>query len=173
MKKQNLKTNLKSIFLAALTLLLVSSNIHAADTPMEAPVAKQELAKPTVKPTVLSALQTGRDAVKAKDWDKALVQFKLATVQEPKNADAYNMLAYSYRKQAKPDLTKAFENYNLALKLDPKHKGAHEYIGEAYLMDKKPIEAEKHLALLATICGNKTCEEYEDLAKSISEYKKK
>ncbi len=173
MKKQHLQTNLKSIFLLVLTLLLVSSNVHAADTPMDVPAAKQELAKTTVKPTVLSALQTGRDAAKAKDWDKAIVQFKLATVQEPKNADAYNMLAYSYRKQAKPDLPKAFENYNLALKLDPKHKGAHEYIGEAYLMDNKPTEAERHLELLATICGNKTCEEYEDLAKAISAYKKK
>jgi Tfp pilus assembly protein PilF len=173
MKKQQLwQTNLKSVFLPLLALLLVSSNVHAADTPMEVPAAKQELVNPAVKPTTLSALQTGRDAVKAKDWDKALAQFKLATVQEPKNADAYNMLAYSYRKQAKPDLTKAFENYNLALKLDPKHKGAHEYIGEAYLMAKQPDEAEKHLALLATICGNKSCEEYADLAQAIANHKK-
>jgi hypothetical protein len=57
------------------------------------------------------------------------------------------------------------------LQLDPKHKGAHEYIGEAYLMDKKPAEAEKHLASLEQICGNKTCEEYVDLAAAIAKYK--
>ena len=57
------------------------------------------------------------------------------------------------------------------LKLDPRHKGAHEYIGEAYLMDKKPAEAEKHLAELEKICGNKSCEEYADLAKAIADYK--
>jgi len=83
------------------------------------------------------------------------------------------LLAYSYRKQARPDLPKAFEHYNIALKLDPKHRGAHEYIGEAYLMDKKPAEAEQHLAELEKICGNKTCEEYADLARAIADYKAK
>ena len=90
---------------------------------------------------------------------------------EPTNADGFNLLAYSLRKQAKPDLSKAFENYLIAFKLDPKHKGAHEYIGEAYLMDKKPDEAKKHLAILEKLCGNKACEEYVDLAKAIAEYK--
>jgi Flp pilus assembly protein TadD len=164
MNKLTLQNNLRFAIFSFSLLLLTSGNLHAADITTDTPAAK---------PAVSNALQIGRDAVKAKDWEKAIVQFKLATVQEPKNADTYNMLAYSYRKQAKPDLPKAFENYNLALKLDPKHKGALEYIGEAYLMDNKPAEAEKHLALLATICGNKTCEEYEDLAKAIAEYKKK
>jgi Flp pilus assembly protein TadD len=164
MNKLTLQTDLRFAILSFSMLYLTSGSLHAADIPTNAPAAK---------PALVNALQTGRDAVKAKDWEKAIVQFKLATVQEPKNADAYNMLAYSYRKQAKPDLAKAFENYNLALKLDPKHKGAHEYIGEAYLMDNKPDEAEKHLALLATICGNKTCEEYADLDKAISAFKKR
>jgi Flp pilus assembly protein TadD len=164
MNKLTLQTDLRFAILSFSMLYLTSGSLHAADIPTNVPAAK---------PAVVNALQTGRDAVKAKDWEKAIVQFKLATVQEPKNADAYNMLAYSYRKQAKPDLAKAFENYNLALKLDPKHKGAHEYIGEAYLMDNKPDEAEKHLALLATICGNKTCEEYADLDKAISAFKKR
>lgn len=176
MNKQFLQINLPSVLLSSLMLFSVSSSLQAADTPMEAPAAQQEAPKtsikPIAKPAAVSALQAGREAVKAKDWDKAIAQFKAASLQEPKNADAYNMLAYSYRKQAKPDLPKAFENYNLALQLDPKHKGAHEYIGEAYLMDKNPAEAEKHLALLAIICGNKTCEEYEDLQKAITAYKK-
>ncbi len=38
-------------------------------------------------------------------------------------------------------------------------------------MDKKPQEAEKHLLELEKICGNKTCEEYADLAKALAEYK--
>jgi hypothetical protein len=49
----------------------------------------------------------------------------------------------------------------------------HEYIGEAYLMEKNPAEAEKHLAELEKICGNKTCEEYADLSKAIADYKQK
>lgn len=51
------------------------------------------------------------------------------------------------------------------------HRGAHEYIGEAYLMDNKPEEAKRHLAELEKICGNRTCEEYADLAKAIAEFK--
>jgi hypothetical protein len=38
-------------------------------------------------------------------------------------------------------------------------------------MDKKPAEAEKHLAELQRICGNTTCEEYVDLAHAIAQYK--
>jgi tetratricopeptide (TPR) repeat protein len=182
MNKQFLKHHLAPTslpflsLLTVITLFLASNSVFAADTSKEMPPVQQEAPKTAVKaiakPTAESAMQAGRDAVAEKNWDKAIAQFKLASMQEPKNGDAYNMLAYSYRKQAKPDLAKAFENYNLALKLDPKHKGAHEYIGEAYLMDKKPAEAEKHLALLASICGNKTCEEYTDLAKAIADYKK-
>ena len=94
----------------------------------------------------------------------------LAAKEDPRNADVQNLLGYSYRKRSNPDLTKAFEHYNEALKLNPRHKGAHEYIGEAYLMDKKPAEAQKHLAQLEVLCGNKTCEEYADLAKAIANY---
>ncbi len=132
---------------------------HAADTP-SAPA-----------PTVSERMSNARDSIKANKWQPAIAELRIAVREEPKNADAHNLLAYSYRKQAKPDLAKAFEHYKIALQLDPKHLGAHEYIGEAYLMDKKPAEAEKHLALLEKACGNKTCEEYQDLAKAIAQYK--
>jgi tetratricopeptide (TPR) repeat protein len=70
-------------------------------------------------------------------------------------------------------LAKAFEHYKLALQIDPGHKGAHEYIGEAYLMDQRPAEAERHLAELARLCGNQNCEEYVDLAEAIESFKGK
>jgi len=116
-------------------------------------------------------IKMARDAIQAKDWKKALAELNMAVRDEPRNADIHNLLGYSYRKQANPDLAKAFDHYNTAIRLDPRHRGAHEYIGEAYLMDKKPVEAQKHLATLAQICGNTTCEEYADLAKSIADYK--
>ena len=122
-------------------------------------------------PPVSERLANARKAIEAKDWGKAMFDLNQAAREEPRNADVHNLLGYTYRKRATPDLTKAFEHYNTALKLDPSHKGAHEYIGEAYLMDKKPAEAEKHLARLEVLCGNKTCEEYADLAKSIADYK--
>ena len=138
--------------------------VRAADTPSETP---------SVKPTGLGVkerLSIARSAIDAKDWNKALSELNLAAKEDPRNADVQNLLGYSYRKRSNPDLAKAFEHYKEALRLNPNHKGAHEYIGEAYLMDKKPAEAQKHLVQLEAICGNKTCEEYADLAKSIVEY---
>ena len=122
-------------------------------------------------PSVAERLQSAQKAMEGKEWRRALSELESAKQEEPRNADVYNLLGYYHRKKSNPDLPKAFENYNMALKLDPNHRGAHEYIGEAYLMDKKPEEAEKHLAQLARICGNTKCEEYEDLAKSIAAYK--
>jgi Tfp pilus assembly protein PilF len=146
-------------WLTVTALAAVCAAATAADTPsMAAPEASDRLA-------------SARSAIQAKDWKKAIAELNAAVKAEPKNADAHNLLAYSNRKQAQPNLLKAFEHYKIALQLDPKHKGAHEYIGEAYLMDKKPEEAEKHLATLEKLCGNKTCEEYVDLSKSLAAYR--
>lgn len=156
-----MKSNVQTAVLTALLAISATAfqAAHAADTPSVS------------QPTVSERMSNARDAIKANKWQPAIAELRIAVRDEPKNADAHNLLAYSYRKQAKPDLAKAFEHYKIALQLDPKHKGAHEYIGEAYLMDKKPAEAEKHLAELEKICGNKTCEEYADLAAAIAKYK--
>ena len=138
---------------------------YAADTPGSNPSI------PAV--TVQQRIANARKAIDAKEWSRAMNELNVAVREDPRNVEVHNLLGYSYRKRATPDIAKAFEHYNAALKIDPRHKGVHEYIGEAYLMDKKPAEAEKHLAELEKICGNKTCEEYADLAKSIAAYKAK
>jgi Flp pilus assembly protein TadD len=157
-----MKSSFQTTAIAALLAISAAAfqTAHAADT---GPSVSQ--------PTVSERLTLAREAIQKKEWRKALAELNVAAKEEPRNADVHNLLGYSYRKQATPNLAKAFEHYNTALKLDPKHKGAHEYIGEAYLMDKKPAEAEKHLASLEQICGNKTCEEYADLAAAIAKYK--
>jgi len=140
----------------------------AADTPGSNP------SMPAARgPSVNDRLGNARKAIDVKDWNLAMNELNAAVREEPRNADVHNLLGYSYRKRANPDLAKAFEHYGTALRLNPRHKGAHEYIGEAYLMDGKPAEAEKHLVELEKICGNKTCEEYADLAKSIAAFKAK
>ena len=135
--------------------------------------APMPAARPVAALAKADHLTLARDAIKAKDWKKSIAELTLAVKEQPGNADAHNLLAFSYRKQATPDLLQAFEHYKVALKLNPNHKGVHEYIGEAYLMDKNPAKAEEHLAQLKTICGNTSCEEYEDLAKALAEYKAK
>ena len=156
---------MKSKLLLLAALLAATLSTQAADTPGSNPSVPA--------PTVADRLANARKAIAVKDWTVAMRELNVAVRDEPRNADVHNLLGYSWRKRSNPDITKAFEHYYTALKLDPRHKGAHEYIGEAYLMEKKPAEAEKHLAELEKICGNKTCEEYQDLAKSIADFKAK
>ncbi len=158
--------NLKVRIHIILTLVLAMQVTFARDFSQNRDANTEEMPSTQVTP-----LQAGRQAIDAKDWQTAIVHFEKAVLLEPTNADGFNLLAYSLRKQVPPNLPKAFENYRIALKLDPNHKGAHEYIGEAYLMVNQPTEAKKHLALLAAICGNETCEEFQDLAQAIANYK--
>ncbi|MEJ5990241.1 tetratricopeptide repeat protein [Ramlibacter sp. PS3R-8] len=146
-----------------LAIFALSAAVQAADTPSPAPAAAAKVDR----------VEKARQAIAGKDWNVAVRELQAAVKETPQDADAHNLLGYSYRKRANPDLAKSFEHYEMALKINPNHKGAHEYIGEAYLMQGKPAEAETHLVKLEQICGGRGCEEYQDLAKSISEWKAK
>jgi Flp pilus assembly protein TadD len=107
----------------------------------------------------------GADAVKAREWDRAVHHLTIAARAEPANADVQNLLGYTYRNQGKFEL--AFTHYGNALKLDPNHRGAHEYIGEAYVLTGNRAKAQEHLVALERICG-RGCEEYQDLARALA-----
>ncbi len=85
------------------------------------------------------------------------------------DADTHNLLGYAHRKGG--NLERAFHHYDQALRLNPQHRGAHEYIGEAYLMAGNLARAEQHLRVLEGLCHQSPCEERDDLAKAIREYK--
>ena len=155
--------------LLLLALLAAAGSAPAVDTVEPAPARR---ATPTPTRSV-DHLATARSAIALQDWDGAMRELTVAVREQPQNADVHNLLGYTYRKRASPDLAKAYEHYGMALKINPQHKGAHEYIGEAYLVDKRPQDAEQHLAELERICGGRGCEEYQDLAKSIADYKMK
>ena len=112
-------------------------------------------------------IERGKQAIEARDWERAASFLERAADSSPRNADVFNLLAYSYRHLDRLD--DAFENYARALDLDPKHLGAHEYIGEAYLMVGDLAKAEVHLATLQDICA--ACEETEELAEAIAQFK--
>jgi Tfp pilus assembly protein PilF len=150
----------------ALTVLLLAVGAAcAADTPGSNPSVPQA--------TVQDRMASARKAVDRKDWSTAQRELTVVVREAPRNADAHNLLGYTYRKRASPDMAKAYEHYDLALKIDPAHKGAREYLGEAYLVDRRLTDAEQQLVELEKICGGPACEEYRDLAKSIAEYKAK
>ena len=112
-------------------------------------------------------IERGKQAIEAGDWERAASFLERAADSNPRNADVFNLLAYSYRHLDRLD--DAFENYARALDLDPKHLGAHEYIGEAYLIVGDLAKAEGHLATLQEICA--ACEETEELAEAIAQFK--
>jgi Flp pilus assembly protein TadD len=153
--------------LLLLALLAAAGPAPAVDTVEPAPARQAAPARS------VDHLGLARNAIAAQDWEGAMRELTVAVREQPQNADVHNLLGYTYRKRARPDMAKAYEHYGMALKIDPRHKGAHEYIGEAYLIDRRPQDAEQHLAELERICGGRNCEEYQDLAKSLADYRAK
>lgn len=113
----------------------------------------------------------GRTAIEAGDWPTAVASMQRAVAALPDNADAHNWLGFAHRKLGQFEAS--FAAYGEALRLDPQHRGAHEYIGEAYLMTGQLAKAEVHLATLAKLCTPLPCEEQQQLARAIADYKKR
>ncbi len=106
--------------------------------------------------------------IKDGKYADAIPLLNKAVKANPKSADAYNYLGYSYRQLGQFD--SAMEYYNTALSLQPKHLGANEYLGELYLQLGEVDKAEERLAVLDKECFF-GCEEYSDLKHAIAEYK--
>lgn len=115
----------------------------------------------------LSEIQT---VIEKGEPQKAIEMLWQYLDSNPDDADGYNLLGYSYRKDRKFDLAK--KSYDRALAIEPEHKGAHEYLGELYLQTGQPDKAEAQLEKLAQICGLEGCEEYEELRVAIADFKR-
>lgn len=115
-------------------------------------------------PTKSSAYKEGQRAVEAKDYAKAVPLLKQATVDNPNDADANNLLGYSYRKLGQQKA--AFMYYQRALQIDPNNRGANEYLGELYVEMKDLPKAQAQLTKITQLCGT-GCEEYRDLKAAI------
>ena len=113
-------------------------------------------------------LEKAEAAVTRKDWAAAQAVLEPYTVNNPRNADGFNLLGYSLRNQKKYD--ESLVAYKQALTLVPQHRGAHEYIGMAYIQMGQLDKAKEHLASLDKICTF-SCEEYRDLKNAIAEAK--
>jgi tetratricopeptide (TPR) repeat protein len=105
--------------------------------------------------------------VDAGKYDDAIEILEDIVDDNPKNADAWNLMGYSHRKLGEYD--DALEYYGKALKLKPNHVGANEYLGELYLEMKDLPKAEERLAVLTKACNG--CEEQKELEEKIADYK--
>jgi len=115
-------------------------------------------------PTKSSAYTEGQRAVNAKDYAKAVPLLQKAISDNPQDADANNLLGYSYRKLG--DQKAAFMYYQRALAIEPNNRGANEYLGELYVEMHDLPKAEAQLTKVTQLCGT-GCEEYRDLKAAI------
>lgn len=115
---------------------------------------------------------SGADATYDEGYNKAMEGkfaeaidiLKQVVEKTPDNADAWNMLGFSYRN--KGDADNAWDAYEHALAINPQHKGAHEYIGEWYLMQGDLASAKAQLEKLGALCPD-GCTEKDALAAAI------
>ena len=139
----------------------------AASTPALAvdndPPPPPPAARPTADP-----LAATRGLIAAKNWSGALVELK--RVNANGDANWNNLMGYSLRKQATPDLDGAQRYYDAALRIDPKHQGALEYSGELALIKGDMPTAEAKLDTLSRLCSS-PCEALDALKASIASVK--
>ena len=83
-------------------------------------------------------------------------------------AQALNYRGYATRKLGRVD--EGIGYYLKSVALDPRYAQVREYLGEAYVIKGDVAQAREQLRAIEAICGT-DCEEYEDLAKAISEQK--
>ncbi len=149
---------LTSMALAAL-ICGFGTSAQAADTP--------EPAAPARATASASTLAKARSLIASKNWPGALAE--LRQLNQTQNADWNNLMGYTLRKSANPDLAAAQSHYDAALRIEPQHRGALEYSGELFLMRGDLAQAEARAAALAKACQR--CEELDDLRGAIERYK--
>src|SRR6478736_2314167 len=113
--------------------------------------------------------KAGKRALGVEDWNGAIAALELAALRDPLNADIQNYIGYAYRRLRQ--LGPAIGHYQRALMLNPRHRSAHEHLGEAYLVLGESAKAEQFLTALENLCLI-PCEEYDDLKRAISAYKR-
>jgi Flp pilus assembly protein TadD len=121
----------------------------------------------TLTPAGIQAeITKARDNIERADYWAAIGVLNNVVTSDPRNADAFNLLGFSYRKTKNFD--SAERNYRRALRLDPEHKGALEYMGELYLETNRRAQALELFALLEKLCPD-GCEELDDLRQALGE----
>jgi len=142
------------------SLLACSFSVWSADSAPSQPSSK----------SIAEILLPARNAIKAGNYEKAIDL--LSEADQKKSADWHNLMGYSLRKKESPNLNEAEKYYITALNLDTTHRGALEYYGELLLLKNDLAGAEKLLVRLDKACMF-GCEEFQDLKKSIQQYKAK
>lgn len=105
-----------------LILALLPASVHAADV-TEVP--------PGVSSEALKAFKRGLELHRQQKWEAAIPECERAIALGGRFPEAFNNLAYCYRKIGQVD--KAIELYKTAIALRPLFAQAHDYLARAYL----------------------------------------
>ncbi len=84
-----------------------------------------------VSSEAVKAFKRGLELHKAKQWPQAIKEYERALALGGRFPEAFNNLAYCYRKVGQID--KAIELYRVAIALRPLFVQAHDYLARAYL----------------------------------------
>lgn len=109
-------------------------------------------------------LAEARELIDMGSWGSAIWSLKRVLEESPRNADAHNLLAFSYRNIGETE--KAETHYARALEIEPDHRGAHAYLGVLYIETGRTEQARDQLETLQDLC-NRDCVEYRELRSAI------
>lgn len=109
--------------------------------------------------TAAASYAEAKAMVDEENFVAALPNLIALTKADAKNADAWNLLGFTYRKLGQLEDSDAA--YLTVLSINPDHLGALEYQGELFITTGKLDEAKANLAKLQALCG--TCEQAQDL----------
>lgn len=114
---------------------------------------------------VRTQLASAEGLIRQENYRDAISVLNGIVETNPREADVYNLLGFSYRKSK--DFNRAERNYKRALRLNPDHKGALEYYGELFIETDRREKAEAFVAKLEKLCPN-GCAELDTLRKALT-----
>jgi tetratricopeptide (TPR) repeat protein len=109
-------------------------------------------------------LEQGRALALSGYYDNALAV--LDAVSNKNDAVVLTYIGYSHRKKGDTDVGIGY--YKQALAIDPHNLNTREYLGEGYMSAGKVELAKAELAMIEQLCGNRECEQYQDLANALA-----
>lgn len=109
-------------------------------------------------------LEQGRALALAGYYENALAV--LDAVSNKNDAIVLTYIGYSHRKMGDVDVGIGY--YKQALAIDPNNLNTREYLGEGYVSAGRVEEAKLELSTIEKLCGNRSCEQYGDLANAIA-----
>ena len=146
---------------------------HTGVTTLDAPAAVGLVCPPAVNYAAAAKLV---DEAKHEEAKRALNDLLICAhktntgLNDTSMADNYNLLGFTNRKLASPDVELSEIYYKQALKISPNHVAARGYLGELYVQMDKPAEAREVLDKLKSLCPPPTgCESLDYLRRAMAE----